>query len=381
MPNRILKESINDSRGLGRASPFAQDLYKRLITYADDYGRFNTDLDIMRARLYARELEAVSPLELLESITELVGEGKIKIYTTSNHKGDLYGYFPNWKDHNRIRNTRAKFPEPETEINDWYLKRFIPIELKTQIFLRDNFTCQLCKKDFSLPSIPFKEAIRLLSGALHIDHIVPVTQGGRATEENLRLLCASCNLSRPRLLSPQQLAANVTLIPPIAETCGNPPPIAETCGLIQSNKSNPTIIQSESNNKAVEIIKDKTVQRTKPKVDSSPFGEKLRELFARIDKERGYALSVKRKAEAASMMRMLKKEYTTDQIIKTWQDLKAEPFYSDKELTMMTVEGQIGAKLNGKSGNNQAGYNQKQGKHSQSIPGNRPAGAFDDIAT
>jgi hypothetical protein len=151
------------------------------------------------------------------------------------------------------------------------------------------------------------------------------------------------------------------------------------CQNIDNHTDNAVSSIHNTESKVKETKVDKTKVYNKAIISKSPFGEKLSELFARLDKERGYALSVKRKAEAASMMRMLKKEYTTDQIIETWRSLKSEPFYSDKELTMMTVEGQIGAKLNGRTGRNQTSDNQKQGKHSQSIPGNRPAGAFNGI--
>ena len=57
MPNRILKESICESKGLSECTIFARDLYARLITYADDYGRFNADTQIMLARLYPREMD------------------------------------------------------------------------------------------------------------------------------------------------------------------------------------------------------------------------------------------------------------------------------------------------------------------------------------
>lgn len=94
------------------------------------------------------------------------------------------------------------------------------------------------------------------------------------------------------------------------------------------------------------IIKErlkKHIKKEDDKVLSSPVGEKIREVFARIDKIRGYR-PPKRKAEAASIIRMLK-SYTSDQIIETWQKLKQDKFYHDKELFMMTVESQIGAKL------------------------------------
>lgn len=76
---------------------------------------------------------------------------------------------------------------------------------------------------------------------------------------------------------------------------------------------------------------------------TSPVGEKTKEVFSRLDKLRGYR-PTKRKAEAASIIRMLK-SYTPDQIINTWQKLKEDKFYKDKELFMMTVESQIGASL------------------------------------
>ncbi len=82
---------------------------------------------------------------------------------------------------------------------------------------------------------------------------------------------------------------------------------------------------------------------------SSPLGIKTKEIFARIDKIRGYR-PPKRNAEASSILRMLKKDYTPDQIIETWQELKQDKFWVDKELVMMTVEGQIGAMLKHKQG-------------------------------
>ena len=81
MPNRILKESINESRALSEISFFATDLYKRLIVYADDYGRFNADYQIMLARLYPREAEIVKQSDIEDALIELNGVCKIAFYT------------------------------------------------------------------------------------------------------------------------------------------------------------------------------------------------------------------------------------------------------------------------------------------------------------
>ena len=54
-------------------------------------------------------------------------------------------------------------------------------KLREFIKKRDNYTCQLCGK--YMPD----------EVGLHIDHIVPVSKGGKTIPENLRVLCSKCN--------------------------------------------------------------------------------------------------------------------------------------------------------------------------------------------
>ena len=56
---RVVTISGSAPKGAG------SDLYKRLITYADDYGRFNADTMIMRERLYPREYETVTEEDIV----------------------------------------------------------------------------------------------------------------------------------------------------------------------------------------------------------------------------------------------------------------------------------------------------------------------------
>ncbi len=57
-------------------------------------------------------------------------------------------------------------------------------KLRYKILDRDDHTCQNCGKKAD----GFKEI------KLHIDHIIPVDKGGKDDEDNLRVLCSSCNL-------------------------------------------------------------------------------------------------------------------------------------------------------------------------------------------
>lgn len=56
--------------------------------------------------------------------------------------------------------------------------------LRYDILKRDGFRCQLC-------GASAKEGVKL-----HIDHIVPVSKGGKTVASNLRTLCYRCNMGK-----------------------------------------------------------------------------------------------------------------------------------------------------------------------------------------
>lgn len=51
-------------------------------------------------------------------------------------------------------------------------------DLRLDIFMRDEFTCQNCG---------------VTEGAMHVDHVEPCAKGGLAVPWNLQVLCAGCN--------------------------------------------------------------------------------------------------------------------------------------------------------------------------------------------
>ena len=63
-------------------------------------------------------------------------------------------------------------------------RKLMTPSLRKKIMERDHYTCQICKK--YMPD----------EVGLHIDHIIPISKGGKSIPSNLRVLCSKCNGSK-----------------------------------------------------------------------------------------------------------------------------------------------------------------------------------------
>lgn len=63
------------------------------------------------------------------------------------------------------------------------------LRLRFKVLQRDRFSCQHCGTS----------PANTVGVELHLDHIVPWSKGGETTLENLRTLCADCNLGKGNL--------------------------------------------------------------------------------------------------------------------------------------------------------------------------------------
>jgi hypothetical protein len=83
--------------------------------------------------------------------------------------------------------------------------RGISPQLRNEILERNGFTCQLCGAGAGDPD-PFNPGRKL---RLHIDHIVPISQGGTNDKGNLRVLCSACNQGRSNIQTASETARNL----------------------------------------------------------------------------------------------------------------------------------------------------------------------------
>src|SRR5215470_17965012 len=78
----------------------------------------------------------------------------------------------------------APLEKPSWE--DRYANRRVPDSIRALVLVRDGGRCRRCRRSINL----------------EMDHIVPVSKGGRTEEANLQTLCRRCNRVKARKLVP-----------------------------------------------------------------------------------------------------------------------------------------------------------------------------------
>ncbi len=109
MGNRILKETICTSDTIDVLSPEEERLFYRLIVRADDYGRLDGRLPIIRSGCFPLKTETIELDALAAWLQTLEGVGLIRQYIVADKP---YYQISSWDQHQQVRNKRSRFPDP-----------------------------------------------------------------------------------------------------------------------------------------------------------------------------------------------------------------------------------------------------------------------------
>jgi len=85
------------------------------------------------------------------------------------------------------------------------ISREISYKLRTEILERNGYTCQICGATANDPD-PTDPRKKL---RLEVDHIVPVSLGGKNTKDNLRVLCSACNHGKSNITEASESAKSL----------------------------------------------------------------------------------------------------------------------------------------------------------------------------
>jgi len=89
-----------------------------------------------------------------------------------------------WYDDWIVRSARWQTAVPAVMILKEYQKKKITMRFsKSNIFLRDGYTCQYCN-------------VTVTARTATLDHVLPISHGGKNTWENCVCACAKCNINK-----------------------------------------------------------------------------------------------------------------------------------------------------------------------------------------
>jgi hypothetical protein len=109
MPTRIVREGIISSDPVNNLSDRAEVFYRRLMSVADDWGRFHANPVLLRAYCYPLRLESVCESDISAMLNECISQGLISIY---NDRKCLQIW-----NFGQQRRGESKFPQPtESEL-------------------------------------------------------------------------------------------------------------------------------------------------------------------------------------------------------------------------------------------------------------------------
>ena len=128
MPNRVIREGINDSKKINAIGFEAEIFYRRLFAVADDFGYFEADIELLRSDLYKRLVDKITDEDVLKWMNACKNIGLIDLYEV---KGKPYGQIIKFDQSLRIM--RSKYPNREGKYTtkEEYLQQLKVIESET----------------------------------------------------------------------------------------------------------------------------------------------------------------------------------------------------------------------------------------------------------
>jgi len=107
LPNRILREGILESERIHKISPMAELFYRRLMSIADDYGRYACDVPVLLSRCFPRRPTWADESTIPLWVEECREAGLLLVYQVDGRK-----YLEIIDFRQQFRAKKSKWPAP-----------------------------------------------------------------------------------------------------------------------------------------------------------------------------------------------------------------------------------------------------------------------------
>lgn len=119
-------------------------------------------------------------LEQFQSVIDDENAFRFRAFRKTSQYPDIAVSFA-WLEERHEKLAKIGFETTLRKFHSKNQRRLMNKDLRNRIKERDAYTCQMCGK--YMPD----------EVGLQIDHIIPVSKGGKSVESNLRVLCSKCN--------------------------------------------------------------------------------------------------------------------------------------------------------------------------------------------
>lgn len=109
MPNRMIREGILSSDKVNKVTWAGEVFFRRLMSVADDFGRYDGRAEIIRAALYPLRLDKVSAADIDKWKAECAQAGLVSCYHV---EGKEYMQIEDFGQ--RMRSKKSRYPPPLT---------------------------------------------------------------------------------------------------------------------------------------------------------------------------------------------------------------------------------------------------------------------------
>lgn len=135
MPSRIVRDGILTSESVCSLSWAEEVFYRRLMSVADDHGRFHAMPKLLRAACYPLQIDKVSDSDIGKWTTACVAAGLVRVYPALDGKR----YIEIFKFGQRVQ-SKSKFPDPQENTEQQHKSTVNHREppLKTALFGVEN---------------------------------------------------------------------------------------------------------------------------------------------------------------------------------------------------------------------------------------------------